>query len=131
MQNLGRVQLYPVFGEVLLSYPAADHLVLLLPSFQLQRVVLFKLLVKVDMDSAEDSGPFHNLVLGLAEDDLEGLFVDGVLAHGDEHLEGPGELLPVAEVVGPVFLEVLVESIEDGLEVNDLVVVVLCTALHR
>lgn len=131
MQNLGRVQLYPVFGEILLSYPVADHLVLLLPSFQLKGIVLFKCLVEVNMDSTEESGPLDDLVLGLAEDDLEGLFIDGVLAHGDEHLEGPGELLPVAEVVGPVFLEVLVESIEDGLEVNDLVVVVLCTALHR
>ena len=115
MQNLGRVQLYPVFGEVLLGYPVADHLVLFLPSFHLQRVVLFKLLVEVDMDSTEDSGPLDDLVLGLAEDDLEGLFVDGVLAHGDEHFEGPGELFPVAEVVGPIFLEVLVEGIKNRL----------------
>lgn len=104
MQSLGRVQLYPIFGEILLSYPVADHLVLFFPSFQLKGVVLFKLLVEIDVNPAEECGPFDELILGLAEDDLEGLLIDGVLAHGDEHLEGPGELLPVAEVVGPILL---------------------------
>ena len=75
----------------------------------------------VDDDAAEGTAPLDHLLLGLQEDDVQGVLSDRVLAHGGEHLEGPGELLPVPHVEWPVLLEVLVEGIKDSLEVNDFI----------
>lgn len=72
-------------------------------------------------DAAEIGDPLNNFVFGLSEDDRQGVFVDGVFAHCGEHFEGPGKLFSVAEEEGSVLVEVFIQGVEDGSEVDDFV----------
>jgi len=85
----------------------------------------------MDMDSTKLSGLFNNFIFGLPKDDLKRILVDRILAHGDEHLEGPRELLSVSQVIGPIFFKMLIKSIKNSLKVHNLMVIVLSSALNR
>ena len=72
-------------------------------------------------DATEGTAPLYHFLLGLEEDDVEGVLSDGVLTHRSEHLKGPRELLPISHVEWPVLLEMLIEGIKDGLEMHDFI----------
>lgn len=122
MQSLRGIKLNGVPLKVLLLEICLHHLLLLLIPLDFKRVIGEEdLLVVVDDEPTEGAAPLDHLLLGLEEDDVQGVLGDGVFAHRGEHLECPGELLPVAHVEGAVLLEVLVERIKDGLKMHDLV----------
>jgi hypothetical protein len=121
MQGLGGVQLDAVPLEVVLLEIQLHQLLLTLASLELEGVPRKQpLLLVVHHQPAEHTAPLHHLLLALHEDYLQGVLVDGVLAHGDEHAQRPGELLPVSQVKGPILLQLLIEGVEDGLQVGDL-----------
>lgn len=122
MQSLCGVEFYRIPLEVLLLQISLNHLLLLLVTLDLQRVVRQEhFLIVLDDNAAEGTAPLYHLLLGLQEDDVEGVLSDGVFAHGSEHLECPRELLSVAHVERSVLLEVLVEGVKDSLKMHDFI----------
>lgn len=132
MQGLCPKQFRPILLEVFLSHPIGYQLVLPLGMFQLQRIFRGQFLFSmVDQQPTEEGAPFDDFVLGLAKDDLKGVLIDGVLAHRDEHLEGPGELFSITQKIRTILLKMLIESVKNGLKVQDFVVIVITGILNR
>jgi hypothetical protein len=83
------------------------------------------------VEAAQLRRPLQYLILGLPEDYLKRLLIDGVFNHGDEHLEYPRKLLTIPMVERSVFLKMLVEGIKNGSEVSEFSLTVACAILSE
>ena len=82
------------------------------------------------MHSAKKLCPLHDLISCLSENNLKRILINRVLAHGDEHLEGPRKLFPISKIIRSIFLKVLIKSIKNSFEVNNLIFIILSTTLN-
>jgi len=95
-----------------------------------ENIILLGYLLIIHMKSAEQCSPLNKLVFCLSENYLKRLFINRVLTHGDEHLEGPRKLLSISHIIRSVLFKMLVESIKDSLEMHNFVIVIVAAFLN-